>query len=213
MRRIVTVSLALVVGAFLIAQFAGDDKRDHGAVETSGVEPLPTPLTDPIIEPLAGSPVGVVEEYEDSPQLEIEDVADSSEPFTENEEIADSVLARSRVLNNMFFGNGRVFSQQLAAHHLASYTDDEWSPRATASLTEWFGNGDDGDIVVDCAADICLIDFFVPDRDFMRNYRIKARQWGKSEPEGFMRASYFFRNQDGSTRLYFFRDSFDPESL
>ena len=214
MRRIVTVSLALVVGALLVAKFAVDDKQGRGAVETSAVQPLPTPLSDSRTEPPAESANDFVEGFAESPKHVDEANVESADWSPEGEYFPDEILAPERVLSDMFWDIRGLFKQQLEAYYLASDIDDEWSPKATASLTEWIRDSVDGDnVVVDCVADMCLMDLTISFKDLIPIMSVDILQWRDSEPEGFLLTSFYFNNHDGSYRFYFFRDSFDPAAL
>ncbi len=211
LRRLVTITIILVVGALLISRIVGNDKQTHNDVEKSDVPQLQAPSSELVVEPIIESAIDVVEEYEDSPELADEDIGDSLELSAEGK---DSAQARAEILHIMFVRNTRTFSQQLEAHYVASDSDDEWSPNATTVLTDLFQDHVDGDgAVVDCAADICIIDFFGSFEDYLRITSVRSRQWMESGSESFMRASFHFKNQDASYRFYFFRDTFDPDSL
>ena len=214
MQRRIVIAFALVGGAFLVAQFVGDGKRGNDTVETSGVEPLPMPLSDSRTEPLAESVNDFADEFEESPNHIGEANVESTDWSPDGEKFVREFLAPERVLSDMFHDNVGRFKRQLEAYYLASNTDDEWSPSAAAILSEWFHSGDNSDqITSDCAADMCVVDLYVSYKVFLRKYREKAKQWGLFEQEGFLRKSFFFPNPDGSIRIYVFRGTFDPESL
>jgi len=214
LRRTVTVSLALVVGAFLVAKFAVDDKQGRGAVETSAVQPLPTPLSDSRTEPPAESANDFVAEFAESAKHVDEANDESADWSSEGEYFPDEILSPELVLSDMSWDNVGLFKHQLEAYYLASDIDDEWSPKATASLTEWIRDSVDGDyVVVDCVVDMCLMDVTVSFKELLLISNVELLQWWDSEPEGFLLISFNFPNHDGSYRYYFFRDSFDPAAL
>jgi len=104
--------------------------------------------------------------------------------------------------------------RQLEAHFLGSRSDDEWSPRAEVQLSNWFETDRNSDeVAVTCVVDMCAVDFFVPFSQFSSNYEGSAQEWEQAKHSGFLPISLFFPRWDGSTRVFIFRDSFDPAAL
>lgn len=116
------------------------------------------------------------------------------------------------VLLDMFMRNGRQFAEQLESYYLQNNEVDEWSKEARTSLSTWF-EFEGHDVVVDCTSDICLMDVIAPYETILAEYRPKLDEWKKSTHTGFLDSYVMFNNNGGSYRVYFYRESFDPNLL
>jgi hypothetical protein len=126
----------------------------------------------------------------------------------------DDAVDQARLLFQLFHSKPKYLHEQLEVHYLAGSFDDQWSPDAVASLSDWFQGGDQsGVIVADCVADMCIVDFFVSYKEFLSKHGEKARQWELAEPEGFLPEAFYFANPDGSIRYFVFRDTFYLSTL
>lgn len=126
----------------------------------------------------------------------------------------DDAACRTQALIDQFHCDPGSLHHRLQNYFVASGHDDEWSPRAEVRLSDWFKTAEGGDDVeVACVADLCAVDFFVSFHEFATTYRSMTQEWDRAKHEGFLKESFFFPRGDGSTRLFVFRDSFDPASL
>jgi len=126
----------------------------------------------------------------------------------------DEISDRARSLLEQCDCDPGALHHQLEAHYQGSRGDGEWSPRAEVHLSSWFeADGNSDDVAVSCVVDMCVVDFFVPFSQFSSRYKARAAEWEQEKQPGFLRISLFFPRWDGSTRLFIFRDSFDPAAL
>ncbi len=121
---------------------------------------------------------------------------------------------RAEVLRYLFECDPGSLHHQLQDHFGASNRDDEWSPRAEIRLSDWFTpEGNASKVDVTCGADICTVDFLMSFHEFATEHRSVVERWKESGPPGFLPEGLHFPRYNGSTRLFVFRDSFDPDSL
>ena len=125
---------------------------------------------------------------------------------------AQEAQTAERILDAMFTDDSRLFSNKLDAYYLSSGVDESWANEAILALTEWFQN-ENHSINIDCAVDICLMDVTAPYSAIVSEFREEIVRWRDTSPEGFLAVSFYFDNQNGSYRFYFFKDSFHPDSL
>ena len=96
----------------------------------------------------------------------------------------------------------------------ASNRDDEWSPRSEIQLSDWFTPDDSSNkIDVTCVDEICAVDFLMSFHEFATDHRPVIQAWRESAHTGYLPEALHFRRPDGSTRLFVFRESFDPDVL
>jgi len=141
-------------------------------------------------------------------------IAISSDVLAENGSADDSIAGRAKALLFQYHCDPGSLHHRLQDYFLASRADDEWSSRAAVRLSDWLEADDNSDeVAVACKADICTVDFHVPFSQYASRFGDRVEEWDQAKHAGFLPESVSFPKHDGSTRLFIFRDSFDPEAL
>ena len=126
----------------------------------------------------------------------------------------DEAAYRTQVLHDQFHCDPGTLHHRLENYFRAGSADSEWAPRAEIGLSDWFRTSADGsDVDVACVGDLCAVDFLVSFHEFRTTYRPMVEEWEQAKHGGFLKDSFSFPRGDGSTRLFVFRDSFDPAGL
>jgi hypothetical protein len=123
-------------------------------------------------------------------------------------------LKEKALFDRFHFDSSSQLHLDLEEHYLSAQRDSAWSPQARTGLSEWFqAKNEEDEVLVDCVEDMCVVDFFVPNRRFIREYRDMAGEWEQQEPVGFLKESFIFKSADEHFRLFVFRDTFVPDAL
>ena len=134
--------------------------------------------------------------------------------FADSANADEDTEYRAYVLRYLFECDPGSLHHQLQDYYGVSARDDEWSPRAEIRLSDWFTPDEDSRKVdVTCAAEICVVDFLMSFHEFATDHRSVVREWVDTGHAGFLPEGLHFPRYDGSTRLFVFRDSFDPAAL
>ncbi len=121
---------------------------------------------------------------------------------------------KAHVLRYSFECDPGALHHELQNYFDASAPDDEWSSRAETQLSAWFAP-DQGSskVEVTCMAELCAVDFLMSPHEFASEHRSVVYEWTATARSGYLPEGLYFPRHDGSTRLFVFRDSFDPEEL
>ena len=121
---------------------------------------------------------------------------------------------RAEVLRYLFDCDPGSLHHKLQDYFNESGRDDEWSPRAEIQISDWFTPEENSSKVdVTCAGDLCAVDFLMSFHEFATEHRPVVQEWKESAHTGYLPEGLHFPRPDGSTRLFVFRDSFDPVDL
>ncbi len=126
----------------------------------------------------------------------------------------DDSAYRTQVLHDQFYCDPGTLHHRLENYFQAGSAVSDWATRAETGLSDWFRTSENnGDVDVTCVADLCAVDFRVSFHEFATTYRSMVEEWEQAKHAGFLKDSFSFPRGDGSTRLFVFRDSFDPANL
>jgi hypothetical protein len=124
--------------------------------------------------------------------------------------------SRSKALQSLFVRGPARFGEQVDAFILTESVDEEWAPAAKELIDDWYGDveGTSGSqYFSECLASVCYMDISASFTEFLRVHRPRLERWISEPLPGFLAKVYSVPTGSEYHRVYFFRDSFNPNDL